>query len=253
MSRPPGAASVFREKASTMGIARALGGGLLAVAAMLALPACQVTVVPGGNSNANGAGRTPLNALDAEVRIAHTPGAADVVVSAVLTDSRNRFATLGADQSIEVNGLPLEAAGSGEYRRTIPIANSYEFTGREPTRGVERTTVAGPAEFGVVSPAQAGPASLSGFNLTWSGVNAALEVRVVLRQFVFDAFREAVVTQGSDEGARFLSAQDLAAFVQGANLDITLTKFARTNGIAGLRSATVLAERSVLRTVVPAP
>lgn len=216
---------------------------------------CNVIVVPddGTNGNQNGSGRVPLHQVRAEITITQASGSAEVAVTAELRDSRNRAVTLGSDQAIEVNGIALISTGSGRHTAQAPVSGSYEFTVREPTRGVERTTVTGPADFAIVSPPEGGAAPLSGFTLAWSNVDPALRARIVLEQTALGDTERETFTQAQDEGTRMFTVQDLVPFVQGAPLQVSVTKSACTSGLAGLSSATICVERRADRALNPAP
>lgn len=224
--------------------------------ALALLCACRITFVPvdDANSNAGGSGaRTPLNAARARITLSQDADSNQAVLTIVLRDDRNRAVLLGQDQAIEVNGLPVESVGSGRYERTLDASGAYEFTVREPTRGVERTTLNGPSAFEITQPIGGGPASLSGFTLSWSATDASLAIRVLLSQAVFDGTRTQTLRADSDAGSLSLSLSDLSQFVQGADLRVRLTKIATGGSVAGFASSMVELERSDEIAVSPAP
>ncbi len=213
-----------------------------------------VPTPPDGNTNNNSGGsfgvRAALDDTDATITIVQESGSSNATVSAAITDSRGRGVDLSDDQDVEVNGRSLQGEG-GDYERTVTAANEYTITVREPTRGVEQSTVTGPVAFAVISPASGESASLSGFTLTWSQRNANLQVRVRISQTIFNENRVENFGPFADTGELVLTLADLSDFRQGADLLIEVTKESRDATVDGFDSAEVTVMRSATRTVSP--
>lgn len=224
----------------------------LVLAAAALLPGC-FTFIPDGDNNGGGNGSTTLDRTSAVIQIVQEAGSSSADVMMELRDSRGRLVTLNEDQSISVGGRELMQDGPGALSATINAGNSYEIVVREPTRGVERTTISGPASFAVIDPPSGGDISLSGFTLRWSNAGANRAIRVRITQDIFDEVRSETFSRDADAGELELDVADLSEFVQGADLVIEVTKIAETDSVNGLGSALVNIERSVRRTATPTP
>ncbi len=157
-------------------------------------------------------------------------------------------------QSVEVNGQVLSPAEpAGRYSAVIPVAGAYAVTVTEPTRGVQTTNQAAPADFAIISPAAGGPASLSGFTLDWSNPSPDLQVTIALVQTLFGQERRKGIAAFADSGSKVFTALDLADFRQGAELSIAVTKVGSRSSIAGFRAGELSVERSRTAVATPQP
>ncbi len=235
----------------------------LAFAALVALTTlgvggvCTITIDDGGNGNGGGGGgasRDPLDQVRATISIHEAAGATQSDVRVRLQGARGGDHVLSAGQALSINGQSLGApSGDGTYALMLPSATAYLVTVTEPTRGVETTTLTGPADFAITAPTDGQSASLSGFTLTWSGADPAFKARVLLSQSLFGEARTKDFAEADDGGALNISAGDLAAFRQGANIAIAVTKRATINAINGLGATTVQIERTRRISIVPTP
>ncbi len=199
-------------------------------------------------------GDAPLTDAVAFITIDRADDEPDVTV---LADITLGFAglDLGDDQGIRVNGRELSATGpSGQYGAIIDAATQYLISVREPTRGIEETTVSPPPDFQITSPADGAAASLSGFVLQWSGADPALLVQVRLTQILLDDPLELDLGVFEDSGSVEITSAELqdAGFGQGADLIIELTKINEFD-VAGFRSGTAHVRRTKSITIDPGP
>jgi len=193
-----------------------------------------------------------LDLADCTLRITQGVGATEATVTATITDGNGRPVELAGGQTVSVNGQTLSGAGTdGIYTASVAVANEYAVTVNEPTRGVETTTIAPPADFDITSPADEGSASLSGFTLTWSNADAGLQVTITLTQTLFGEEEQETFGPLTDTGSLVLDAGNLADFRQGANLLITVTKINERSTISGFNTGELLAERSETSLVSP--
>jgi hypothetical protein len=223
---------------------------LLGVACVLCTGvSCTIT----GLDDILGPTQIPLDQADASIAISQSVGASNADVVATITDSHGRVVDLSADQAVRVNGAALAGPNTAnQYTLTVATAATYDITVREPTRGVQDTTIDAPAAFEITAPAAGGGASLSGFTLRWSNPNELLQVEIRLTETVFGTLREAVLGPFTDTGSRVLRAADLQNFVQGTDLVITVTKINRAT-VAGFDSGTAAVRVSASQTAVPLP
>jgi hypothetical protein len=196
---------------------------------------------------------TTLDNASAAIRVAQNVGAAGAEVTATLTDSRGRGVLLTADQYIRVNGVDLVSTGAGHYAALIPAAPEYLLSVREPTRGVEETSIDTPGDFAVASPAPGAGASLSGFALAWSAPNNHLDAEVHLSQTLFGNTQTVSFGPFEDQGSRAFTAQDLVNFRQGAELGVVLTKVNKTETVAGFRTGSLSVALTVRISLSPLP
>jgi hypothetical protein len=193
-----------------------------------------------------------LDLADCVMRITQGAGATEAMVTATITDGHGRPVELAGGQTVSVNGQTLSGAGiNGVYTGLVAVANEYAVTVNEPTRGVETTTIAPPADFDITSPADGGSASLSGFTLNWSNADAGLQVTVLLTQTLFGDEERETFGPFTDTGSLVLDAQNLSDFQQGANLLITVTKINERSTINGFNSGPLSVERSETSLVAP--
>ncbi len=176
----------------------------------------------------------------------------------VLADISLGFAglRLGEDQRIRVNGRELTSTGpSGQYGALTDAAAQYIISVREPTRGIEETTVSPPLGFQITSPADGAAASLSGFTLQWTGADPDLLVRVKLTQILLDDPLKLDLGVFQDSGSVELTSAQLqdAGFGQGADLTVELTKINEFDDVAGFRSGAAHVRRTKSITVAPGP
>lgn len=194
-----------------------------------------------------------LDEANATITITQAVGGTKADVVATITDSHGRDVTLSTEQSVRVNGTSLVGPNqAGQYTATVDAAAAYVVTVREPTRGVEDTTLDAPGAFEITSPAAGGGASLSGFTLQWSNASELLQAEIELSETVFGTQREAALGPFSDTGSRVLRAVDLQEFVQGTELLISVAKVNRVT-IAGFESGSGVVRVSASRSVTPLP
>jgi hypothetical protein len=197
---------------------------------------------------------TPLDQADCTMRIAENTVGAVATATAVITTSIGWPVDMNDDQYVLINGEPMTPTGAaGQYAVTVPLADTYTITVGEPTRGVQDTSAAAPPDFAVTAPPEGTTASLTGFTVTWSNPDPALEATITLSQTLFGEERRLVVGPEADDGSRSFGILDLADFRQGAGLFITVTKIGRRAGIDGFDSGDVSIERSRTVTVAPGP
>lgn len=193
----------------------------------------------------------PLHQTDCTITISEVQGAADAAVEASVMDG-SRYVRLQSDQSIQVNDTALDGpASGGSYDATIDAANQYVVTVTEPTRGVEDTIIDAPADFAITSHADGDGASLSGFVLTWSNADAALEIELHITQRILGRDHEKTLSADEDTGTMNVSAADLSQFQQGADVTLTLTKIRETDSVAGFASGLLQARKSVSLALTP--
>lgn len=208
---------------------------------------CSINIGVGGN--------TPLDEADASIIISRIANNTSAAVSATI---RSGFVglRLGEDQEITVNGEKLNDTGfSGTFGATVDAASQYTVTVREPTRGIEDTTISEPADFEITSPGNGGVASLSGFTINWSNPNASLQVEVKLTQTLLDEQLELELDPFTDTGSVDISSTDIqnAGFGQGADLIIRVTKINERNSIGGFGQGVLQARLTKTSAATPGP
>lgn len=205
----------------------------------------------------NGGISSPYVQLD-DATLAMAIRAAATDVNAAITATVRRGTAdvkLQDGQVVSVNGVALIAPNSaGEYRLSIPRQDSYVIRVEEPTLGVFETTVAAPGAFSITAPITGQSASLStGFTLTWSNPDAALQYKVGLHQLLFGGDRDQILGPAADAtGSLAISTADLNVFRQGSNLDVAVTKF-REASVSGFATGSATVELSQTVVLVPAP
>ncbi len=214
---------------------------------------CRIDWTDGGNVWPPG--YVPLDQAEATIVISQSVGDDTADVVATIVDGNDRPVTLDEDQEVAVNGEPLSGPyTNGRFTATVPTDDQYEIRVREPTRGVERTIIERPADFVITSPAEGGGASLSGFTLRWSEADDRLQVEIKIAQTIMGVTTTRTYGPFADTGSRTFQAVDLVPYyVQGRNLEITVTKFSRVNNVAGFGTGTATARVSVVRVVSPRP
>lgn len=228
--------------------------GCVALAGLLA--ACTITIGPADPDTPRPGGtvQTTLDRARADIVIAEIVGAAAANVSATLVDASGRTLQLRSNQVVEINALELVGPNSARlFTTTVPVAAAYTVTVREPTRGVEQTTVAGPDTFEITAPGPGGPASLSGFTVTWTGADPGQQVELRLSQTVFGVPVSRAFGPFEDGGSVTFSAADLAVFAQGADLFIEVTKLVQADGLRGFSSGKITIGRTATRIANPQP
>jgi hypothetical protein len=210
--------------------------------------ACMISISPDGDS----AG-VPLDQATATFLIRPTDAGQAGVVASIKTRFGQTL-VLSQDQSVSVNGVALTGPGEGGlYSATLPLAAAYTITVSEPTRGVQDTVVAAPAEFSISEPADGAAASLSGFALAWTAADPNQKATIALRQTLFEIDRTRELGPFPDNGSANLSAEDLQIFQQGALITVTLTKLSQRTSIDGFSSAKATVELSTSISVNPSP
>ncbi len=175
-------------------------------------------------------------------------------MSAQITSSQGRPVRMTEEQSVVVNGEPLDGPDADdEYLGTLAVADRYEVVVTEPTRGVVATSIDAPPAFGITAPAEGGDASLSGFTLEWSHPTPDVQVRIALRQSILGSNRQRTYGPVPDTGGFEFSAADLAAFQQGADLTAIVTKISTLGAVNGFNSGTLTVIRSARADVTPTP
>lgn len=196
----------------------------------------------------------PLDEADAVVTISETTSDSEALVTAEITTSRGVAVMLAGGQAVSVNGQALSGPGAdGKYRLSVPVADSYVVTVREPTRGVQDTTIPPPTAFDITSPSEGETVSLSGFTLSWSNADAGLSVRMRLAQALLGSEETRDFGPFEDAGSRRFSSLDLAPFRQGAPLSITVAKTSELREIDGFNSGKLSASVSRTVSAVPGP
>lgn len=182
-----------------------------------------------------------------------TTGTATVL--AVLVDDRGRPVDLEDDQSIEVNDTELERDSDGRYSATVDISDSYVLRVREPTRGVEETTLATPTQFQITAPLSTDIVSLSGFTINWDQVNAAFDTTVRISQSVLGVDRSEEFGPSPDSGSQSVTSDDLVNWQHGGDITLTISvvKQARQTNVAGFENADVSVELTATVVTTPGP
>lgn len=213
---------------------------LLAIAAGFCMGVSCTIVPPGGGSGGgDDTVSIPLDEATATITIRQAVGGTSATVVMTLVDSGGRTVELSDVRSVEVNDETLTGPDSaGEYSATIDAASEYTITVREPTRGVERTTVNAPADFAITSDADV---SLAGFALMWSNADEALDVKIELDQASPPVTEE--FGPYADTGQRTFTATQLREFGYPSSLTVTVTKIA-TDGVNGFGASTITLEVS---------
>ncbi len=196
----------------------------------------------------------PLDEASVEVTIRQVVDGESAAVTAVIETAGGSLIQLDEQQELEVNRVELTGPnGAGYYTAEIPVAREYTLTVTEPTRGVEETTVEAPAEFEITSPAFGGGASLSGFTLEWSNPEQGVQVRLTLSQTVFGDTQTKQLGPFTDSGQLVLTAADLRDFVQGEDLELTISKTRSERDPAGVAQGALSVRVSLLWTLSPRP
>lgn len=182
---------------------------------------------------------TPLDEANAIVTIRRTAGQPQATVDASFTKG---FANvnLTEEQSITINGEDFNRTGS-TFFASVDANSTYTLVVREPTRGVESTTVVEPSEFEITSPGAGGTASLSGFTIEWSNPDPSLQVEIRLSQTLLGSPKSTSVGPIGDTGMATITDAQIAqaGFGQGAQLTISLTRVAQTTEVNGFASGTM--------------
>jgi hypothetical protein len=161
---------------------------------------------------------------------------------------------LSDGQQLAVNDEPLtRVQGSFVYTASVALADTYVVSVTEPTRGVETTSVDGPAAFTITSPTAGQGASLSGFTISWSNADAALEVAVHVSQTILGQVHAFLDVLESDSGSFTLGTSDLSDFQQGADMTITVARSETVEGLNGFSAARISLIRSESVEITPAP
>lgn len=213
-------------------------------------------IVPGGGSgDPLNPSYIPLDEADAAIIITQTVDADTASVVATINDEDGGAIEFDNDQSVTINGEELSGPNSSErFTATVDADSEYTVTVREPTRGVERTTVDVPADFAVTSPAAGGSASLTGFTLQWSRANDRLQVEIEISQTIRGETETRTFGPFTDTGSReFEAAELIPYFVQGEDLEITVTKISERDGVAGFNSGSLTVRVSATTAVDPTP
>lgn len=211
---------------------------------------CTIT----GPGDGLGIGQTalPLDQATATVFIQRTTGGAAASVTAYLSDRYGRTVVLGEEQEVSVSGQSLSGPDAlGQYGAAVAVSDTYSITVREPTRGVQTTTITPPADFEINSPAEGGSPSLLGFTLAWTNPQDGVEVRIVLTQTFGGSTDQESFGPFVDGGSRTFTDADLREFVQGMPLSIELTKSVVQSSVAGFSSSSVTAQVVATRSILP--
>jgi hypothetical protein len=179
----------------------------------------------------------------------------EAIVLAVLVDDQGLPVDLEGEQAIEVNDQALTKSADGRYGATIPVAESYVLRVREPTRGVEETTLVTPALFEITSPLADAIVSLGGFTITWDQINAAFDTTIRVSQTVLGTDRMQTFGPAPDSGTQTVENSDLPNWQHGTGITMTIsvTKQARQTNVAGFDNADVSVELTTTVVVTPGP
>ena len=183
-----------------------------------------------------------LDVAEADITISQTGDGTQATVAATIRLDALTYVTLQGGQAVEVNGEELtRSSATGEYRGSVATAAQYTVTVREPTRGVQDTTITAPGDFAITSPVDSGSASLSGFTVSWSNADAGLMVEVTISQRLFGEDLTLTLDPATDTGSVAVTAADIqdAGFGQGVNLTISVTKISELDAINGFGSGTL--------------
>lgn len=196
---------------------------------------------------------TPLDEANAIVTVRRTAGQSQASVDASFTRG---FANVNLtdEQSITINGEEFNRTGS-TFFASIDGNSTYTLVVREPTRGVESTTVNEPGDFDITSPPSGGTASLSGFTVEWTNADPNLQVEIRLVQTLLGEPKSLSVGPIGDTGAATISDADIAnaGFGQGAQMTITLTRVAQSTTVNGFASGVMQVRLTKSTTVNAGP
>lgn len=225
------------------------------VAGLCAGMTCTIQFPDDGGGGGGGSGLyVPLDQADAVITISQSGDNAQADAAARITNGLGLTALLQDGQSVAVNSQTLTGpGGDGHYRRAIPVADTYTITVNEPTRGVLDTTIVSPGGFAITSPAADGPASLSGFTVTWSNPDASFTVLILLTQTLFGEEQTREFGPFADTGSQSFDDDDLMEFAQGADLLITVTRVNEQPDIDGFSSGTLIVRHSETVSTTPGP
>jgi len=212
---------------------------------------CRIVPGDGGDGGTTDPTHPTLDETDAVIAIVQPAGSVEVDVTATITDSGGDSVELEGQQSVSVNEVELTEAAGDEYTATIDASDTYTVAVREPTRGVERTTIDAPAEFVITSPADGGAASLGGFTLEWSEPDETFQVVIRLSQVLPGGTEVVDFGPFTDTGQRTFSAADLYDFGGGTDLVIAVTKINTLNRIDGFDSGELSVRVSATSTADP--
>ncbi len=183
-----------------------------------------------------------LDVAEADITISQTGDGTQATVEATIRLDALTYVTLQDGQSVEVGGEELtRSSATGEYRGSIATAAQYTVTVREPTRGVQDTTISAPGDFAITSPEDGGSASLSGFTVSWSNADADLKVEVTISQRLLGEDLTLTLAEGVDTGSIAVTAARIAdaGFGQGVDLTISVTKINELDAINGFGDGTL--------------
>jgi hypothetical protein len=209
---------------------------------MVATTGGTCVINPGGGGWA--INRVNLDDAQIELRIRHAVDDDRAQVEAAIFDADGFDVDLTDEQYVQVNGTAVERDDAdGEYTARVDTDTSYTVSAREPTRGVEHTTVDAPAAFTITSPVEGGEVSLGdGFTVEWSEPDDRLLVKIRLEQTFNNETRTETFGTFTDTGERSFTAADLRRFVQGADLEIRVIKIRTESGVNGFDDGEVTVE-----------
>jgi hypothetical protein len=179
---------------------------------------------------------TTLDDASAIVTIRRTAGQPQATVEASFTRG---FANVNLtdEQSITINGEDFNRTGS-TFFASIDASSTYTLVVREPTRGVESTTVSEPGDFEITSPASGGTASLSGFIVEWTNADPNLQIEIRIAQTLLGDPKSLSIGPIGDTGAATITDAQIASagFGQGAPLTIAVTRVNEETNVNGFAS-----------------
>ncbi|HPF38718.1 MAG TPA: hypothetical protein P5081_08290 [Phycisphaerae bacterium] len=184
---------------------------------------------------------TTLDDANAIVTIRRTAGQAQAAVEASFTRGIANV-NLTDEQSITINGEDFNRTGS-TFFASIDANSTYTLVVREPTRGVESTTLAEPGDFEITAPASGGTASLSGFTIEWTNADPSLQIEVRVSQTLLGEAKSMSIGPVGDTGAVTITDAQIAqaGFGQGASLTISVTRLSETSQVNGFASGVMQA------------
>lgn len=179
---------------------------------------------------------TTLDDANAIVTIRRTAGQTQASVEASFTRG---FANVNLtdEQSITINGEDFSRTG-GTFFASIDASSTYTLLVREPTRGVESTTIVEPGDFEITSPASGGTASLSGFTIEWSNADPNLQIEIRIAQTLLGDPKTLSIGPIGDTGAATITDSQIAGagFGQGEPLTIAVTRVQEMTNVNGFAS-----------------
>lgn len=225
---------------------------LLLLSALALLPACggveAIKHFPDSGLQTQGSTRIPLTQATGALLITVDNDSDRAKAQLVVLDAARKTVELSDGQEFRVNDVVLVAKAPGSFEAEIAAASSYVLRVKEPSFGVSTTTIASPGAFQF----PATDLSLSGGTLTWTQPERESATTIRLAQ-TFQGEKSATFEQAEDKGSLSLTVNDLADFVQGKVITVSVSKSRKSTGIQGMASGGVQASRTRTNPVTPQP